>query len=77
VGAGRAAPGRHRPVLTTGNGAESPRSNGGRRDDWVSCPRSAIFPEQLGAHVAYAIDQLAGVAVSDITVRSTDMKFVY
>jgi hypothetical protein len=41
----------------------------------VSGPRSAIFPEQLGAHIVYAIDQLAGVAVSDITVRSTDVNF--
>jgi NADP-dependent 3-hydroxy acid dehydrogenase YdfG len=37
----------------------------------------AISPEELAAHVVYAIDQPAGVAISDITVRATGEDYVF
>jgi NADP-dependent 3-hydroxy acid dehydrogenase YdfG len=37
----------------------------------------AISPEELAAQIVYAIDQPAGVAISDITVRATGEDFVF
>lgn len=37
----------------------------------------AISPEELAAQIVYAIDQPAGVAISDITVRATGEDYVY
>jgi NADP-dependent 3-hydroxy acid dehydrogenase YdfG len=37
----------------------------------------AITPEELAAHVVYAIDAPAGVAVSDITIRATGEDYVF
>jgi NADP-dependent 3-hydroxy acid dehydrogenase YdfG len=37
----------------------------------------AISPEELAAQVVYAIDQPAGIAISDITVRATGEDYVY
>jgi NADP-dependent 3-hydroxy acid dehydrogenase YdfG len=37
----------------------------------------AITPEELAAQVVYAIDQPAGIAISDITVRATGEDYVY
>ena len=37
----------------------------------------AITPEELAAQVVYTIDQPAGVAISDITVRATGEDYVY
>jgi NADP-dependent 3-hydroxy acid dehydrogenase YdfG len=37
----------------------------------------AIAPEELAAQIVYAIDQPAGVAISDITVRATGEDFVF
>ena len=37
----------------------------------------AISPEELATHVVYAIDQPAGLAISDITVRATGEDFVF
>lgn len=37
----------------------------------------AITPEELAAQVVYAIDQPAGVAISDITIRATGEDFVF
>jgi NADP-dependent 3-hydroxy acid dehydrogenase YdfG len=37
----------------------------------------AISPEELAAQIVWAIDQPAGVAISDITVRATGEDFVF
>jgi len=37
----------------------------------------AITPEELAAQVVYAIDQPAGVTISDITVRATGEDYVF
>ncbi len=37
----------------------------------------AISPEELAAQIVYVIDQPAGVAISDITVRATGEDFVF
>ena len=37
----------------------------------------AISPEELATQVVYAIDQPAGVAISDITVRATGEDYVF
>jgi NADP-dependent 3-hydroxy acid dehydrogenase YdfG len=37
----------------------------------------AISPEELAAQIVYAIDQPAGVAISDITVRATGEDYVF
>jgi NADP-dependent 3-hydroxy acid dehydrogenase YdfG len=37
----------------------------------------AISPEELAAQIVYAIDQPAGLAISDITVRATGEDYVY
>jgi NADP-dependent 3-hydroxy acid dehydrogenase YdfG len=37
----------------------------------------AITPQELAAQVVYTIDQPAGIAISDITVRATGEDFVY
>ncbi len=37
----------------------------------------AITPEELAAQVVYAIDQPAGVAIADITVRATGEDYVF
>jgi NADP-dependent 3-hydroxy acid dehydrogenase YdfG len=37
----------------------------------------AITPEELAAQVVYAIDQPAGIAIADITVRATGEDYVY
>jgi NADP-dependent 3-hydroxy acid dehydrogenase YdfG len=37
----------------------------------------AISPEELASQIVYAIDQPAGVAISDITVRATGEDYVY
>ena len=36
-----------------------------------------ITPQELAAQVVYAIDQPAGIAISDITVRATGEDYVY
>lgn len=37
----------------------------------------AISPEELAAQIVHAIDQPAGVAISDITVRATGEDYVF
>jgi NADP-dependent 3-hydroxy acid dehydrogenase YdfG len=37
----------------------------------------AITPEELATQVVYAIDQPAGIAISDITVRATGEDYVF
>jgi NADP-dependent 3-hydroxy acid dehydrogenase YdfG len=37
----------------------------------------AISPEELAAQIVYVIDQPAGIAISDITVRATGEDYVY
>ncbi|MBV9952065.1 MAG: SDR family oxidoreductase [Acidimicrobiia bacterium] len=37
----------------------------------------AISPEELAAHIVYAIDQPAGIAIADITVRATGEDYVF
>ncbi len=37
----------------------------------------AISPEELAAQIVYAIDQPAGVAIADITIRATGEDFVF
>jgi NADP-dependent 3-hydroxy acid dehydrogenase YdfG len=37
----------------------------------------AISPEEMAAQIVYAIDQPAGISISDITVRATGEDFVY
>jgi NADP-dependent 3-hydroxy acid dehydrogenase YdfG len=37
----------------------------------------AISPEELAAQVVYAVDQPAGVAISDITIRATGEDYAF
>ena len=37
----------------------------------------SLTPEQLAAHIVLAIDQPAGIAISDLTVRATGEDFVF
>lgn len=53
----------------------------GNRDPEQDDPESvrywAITPEELAAQVVYCIDQPAGIAISDITVRATGEDYAY
>ncbi|MFN8027928.1 MAG: SDR family oxidoreductase [Acidimicrobiia bacterium] len=47
------------------------------QDDPESVRYWAISPEELAAQVVYCIDQPAGIAISDITVRATGEDYAY
>jgi NADP-dependent 3-hydroxy acid dehydrogenase YdfG len=62
------------------NAARMAARFGGRepeQDDPESVRYWAISPEELATQVVYAIDQPAGVAIADITVRATGEDYVY
>jgi NADP-dependent 3-hydroxy acid dehydrogenase YdfG len=64
-----------------GHNAERMRSRFGNLDPEQRDPGSvrywAMSPEELAAQVVHAIDQPAGIAISDITVRATGEDYVY